>query len=244
MLRAALLAVTALALSACGTQQSARFDRYQRALATAPGAAQPSRVVAREIEFLKRARQADASGVAADFAADDAMVLSRLGPQPLTAQSEIELAGWAPSEVWMSCDGRLAVSEGRFQAADSKVGRYLALWQRDRGGDYQWLYRASALDDPQPPPASDAGEVDPDAIVVEGIPSIDGNVADCGATPPPAPAMAGQMRETLSPDGTLAWRWGYTGNQRLIEIHAFTEGEWQRVLARRWPASPGAGAIQ
>jgi hypothetical protein len=144
----------------------------------------------------------------------------------------------------MSCDGEFAVSQGRFQNATGDVGSYLTSWRRARDGDYEWLHNAAALDDPQPPREASSAVSDPNAIVVEGLESIDGNVSDCTAPTSPAPPVAENLAKTISPDGTLSWRWGYSGSTRVFRLYAFTDGEWSLVVNESWPADLQAAATQ
>lgn len=212
--------------------------QFSRVLANAPGAAQPSKIVAREIAMLQRAREIGQFAASAEFAADDAMVLSRTGEIPASELRAMRdngrVAPWTPKNVWMSCDGRFAVSEGRFTAADGQVGDYVTTWREKSPGEYVWVHNAATLDDPQPEkvpleaPRSDE-------IVVEALTSVKGHVTDCDRPIGSPAANAAPMRETLSPDGRLSWRWGVSGGERIFRLHAWTEGSWRLVFDKRWP---------
>ena len=71
-----LAAIAATALSACssGRNRGPPLQVINRALATAPGAAQPSTIVAREIEFARAAREEGQITAAKRFAAPGAKV--------------------------------------------------------------------------------------------------------------------------------------------------------------------------
>jgi len=236
------LAVFAIALALAGcTSRSYSDDQYQRLMRSAPGAAQPSRIVARESEMLRAAQDKGQFTASLEFAAAGAKVVSASGE--LVAAEWLPnlddsgpIAPWSPALVWMSCDGAFAVSQGRFQNAAGQVGSYLTSWRRARSGDYEWLHNAAALDDPQPPPEATSSVSDPNAIVVEGLESIDGNVSDCTAPTSAAPPVAEDLAPTNSPDGTLSWRWGYSGSARIFRLYAFTDGEWSLVVDESWPA--------
>lgn len=240
------IGLTAAALALVGCASGPRFprERYARALAAAPGAAQPSRIVAREIEFLKAAEAQGHYAAAREFAAPQASALASTGDTAATSwgsalDHQDEVGPWSPTIVWMSCDGRFAVSEGRFENRQKLVGSYLTIWQRDRNGDYKWLHNAAALDDPQPPAKTAPGDPGPGAIVVPGLVSVDGNVTDCKIGEAGALPAAPGYKQALSPDQTLAWRWAYLGDTRIFEVHALTNGEWKRVIEKRWPANVG-----
>jgi hypothetical protein len=222
-----------LALSACAASQGPR-DPYQRILSSAPGAAQPSRIYAREIAMLREAREQGEAAARQEFAASGAQAIEAGGAVPVSSYGAA-MSSWAPALIWMSCDGRMAVSQGRFETPDGLVGSYVTSWQRGQGGDYFWLHTARTLDNPQPARASSREPRDPNAIVVPGIPSIDGRVTDCAAPSEAAPARTIELEGLTSPDGTLSWRWGYEGSTRLFRLYAFTEGAWRRVLDERWP---------
>lgn len=246
-MRLAVLAI-ALALAGC-TSRSYSNDQYQRLLRSAPGAAQPSRIVARESEILRAAQDEGRFSASLEFAASGAKVLSASGERVASEyvpglDAGERIAAWSPSLVWMSCDGAFAISQGRFQTSAGGVGNYLTSWQRARDGDYEWLHNAAALDDPQPPREASSAVSDPNAIVVEGLESIDGNVSDCTAPTSAAPPLAESLAVTNSPDGTLSWRSGYSGSARIFRLYAFTEGQWSLVVDENWPADLRAAAIQ
>ncbi|MDG5751900.1 hypothetical protein P8R33_12335 [Qipengyuania sp. XHP0211] len=246
-MRLAVLAIV-LALAGC-TSRSYSDDQYQRLMRSAPGAAQPSRIVARESEILRTVRDEGQFSASLAFAASGAKVLSASGERlasefvPSLDASE-RIAAWSPGLVWMSCDGDFAVSQGRFQTSAGDIGSYLTSWQRTRDGDYEWVHNAAALHDPQPPREPSSAVSDPNAIVVEGLESIDGNVSDCTAPTSTAPPVAEDLATTNSPDGTLSWRWGYSGSARIFRLYALTEGQWSLVVNESWPADLRAAATQ
>lgn len=238
-MRLAVLAI-ALALAGC-TSRSYSDDQYQRLMRSAPGAAQPSRIVAREVEMLRAVQDEGRYSASLEFAEAGAQMLLASGERVATEylpslDNSERIAAWSPGLVWMSCDSAFAVSQGRFQNAAGDVGSYLTSWQRTRDGDYEWLHNAATLDDPQPPREASSAVSDPNAIVVEGLESIDGNVSDCTAPTSEAPAVAEGLATLNSPDGTLSWRWGYSGSARIFRLYAFTDGEWSLVVDESWPA--------
>lgn len=75
-------------------------------------------------------------------------------------------ASWQVRTVWMSCDGAYAVSRGAWTRG-SASGEYLAVWQRQKKGDWAWLVREEG-------PAADLGEA-PEMISA--------HVAECSGLP-------------------------------------------------------------
>ena len=152
-------------------------------------------------------------------------------------------AQWSPRTVMMSCDGRLAVSRGRFLDPEGMIGTYVTVWERDSfEDDYDWSYDVAALDDPQPV----AEEAEESLIVVTASDDIQGLVADCprgGSTPAPAPALdpAGDASRgvTLSRDGTLRWVWEHCPDgTKYVRADYYTSGAWETVIEEALVSSP------
>ena len=242
------IALIALALAGC-SQQAPRFTRTQidRALQGAPGAAQPGQIVAVEKAFARAARDEGQWTAFAEYAAPGAILHGRGGGIAaagwLSAQSDpAEAVQWAPRAVWMSCDGSLAVSQGRFLDPDGKVGTFVTVWQQQPDRSYKWVYDVGAPDNPQPPappPEAPRGEFD---IVVTGIDSIEGRTADCAragedvaAMPQALAAARSTNPEYSSRDGTLSYTWAHsqTGERHFVATW-LRDGEWQTELDQRF----------
>lgn len=247
--------MTVLALSGCASGQRPAMSERQidRVLAGKPGAAQPSRVVATEIAYAREARKDGLWDAMREYSAPEAVIHGRGGPANLraviAATAEPNPAPQRKTRaVWMSCDGRMAVSQGRFVEADGKVGSYVTAWtqgrEQSRDRDYRWTYDVAALDDPQPevPEESVAGDGE---IVVTGIESLKGIVADCPRADIPemplAPPRFGNVAATsdqVSPDGTLRWRWIHqTGGERRVVVQLKQSGGMNTVLDETFPPS-------
>ncbi len=237
-----LAAIAATALSACssGRNRGPPLQVINRALATAPGAAQPSTIVAREIEFARAAREEGQITAAKRFAAPGAKVhreggirdgLSFLGSEKNPETSD----AWGTAAVVMSCDGRLAVTQGRFRDSQGIVGDYVTVWKRQSDGTYLWQYDVSGPDVPQPPPRR---EFEDGEIVVIAIPSIRGLVASCpgrGEAIPSPPAIPigedGKAEAWLSRDGTLRWRWEHREDgAKYVAADYYYNGEWVTAI--------------
>ena len=246
----ATLAASAILLTACAAGPQRLPDRViDRALANAPGQAQPSKVVAAEIAFSRAAREQGQWTAFREFAGPGAVIHGRNGPidagQWLAGRNDpAEAVQWGARTVWMSCDGALAISRGRFRDPAGMVGTFVTVWQRQGNDEYRWIYDVGAPDDPQPPPRPPTAPPSEDEIIVTGLSAIQGWVADCprrGETIPAPPplALADGLRHgvSMSRDGTLRWRWEHSGaGQRRIVAEHFHEGRWQVALDQAFPA--------
>jgi len=240
------LVVIAL-LAACSTgPRPMPRDRIDRALANAPGEAQPSKVVARELAFARAARQDGQWTAFRAFAAPGAVIHGQAGPFAadawLAGQSDPdEAVQWGPRDVWMSCDGAMAVSQGRFIYPNGIVGTFVTVWQRQADEEYLWIYDAGFADNPQPAARAQLPPEQENEIVVSAFDPIRGKVADCvkrgEAVPvPPAPALTGGS--SLSSDGTLRWSWQQDSDgTRSFMAEYLNQGRWQTVFTKS--ARPG-----
>ncbi|XUU61259.1 hypothetical protein ACRAQ6_03025 [Erythrobacter sp. HA6-11] len=250
MKRLALLIVLTATLAACGQQRPRIPDQViNRALAGAPGEAQPSEVVKAELEFARAARDTGQWTAFRSFAAPGAIIHGRNGPivaDPwLASQSNPEKAvQWEPRAVWMSCDGALAVSSGRFVDPEGLVGTYVTVWERQNDRSYKWTYDVASPDNPQPPAREPLPDLGPEDIVVTRMDSIRGLVAHCpraGESVPAAPAVTitddASQGGRMSRDGTLRWRWEHNGpGQRRVVVDWLTPGKWEVGLDQALPA--------
>lgn len=209
-----------------------------RALATAPGAAQPSTIVAAEIAFARDAQELGQWTAFGIYAAPGAMLHGSKGPFPIapwlaTLSNPPQAVQWKPRTVVMSCDGAVAVSQGRSREPDGTVGSFVTVWERQPDGRYLYVFDAGGPDVPQPPPPPKV-EAQPGDIVVTEIDAIEGLVATCprgGAPIPPPPAIPlgedGKTEAKLSQDGTLRWRWEHRADgTRYIAADYFYQGRW------------------
>lgn len=241
MSRFLLAAATIALLAGCSQSQRPSIpDRViNRALQGAPGAAQPSDIVSAELSFARMAREKGQWTAFREFAGPGAIIHGRSGGIPaadwLASQSDPdEAVQWAPREIWMSCDGSLAVSTGRFLAPTGIVGNFVTVWQRQSDRTYKWVYDAAAADNPQPPPKVAEEEGD---IIVTAIDALRGNVADCSNAGESRPNLPLENPARVSADGTLAYRWEHVGSgDRRFTSYWFNGGEWVPALEQLWPA--------
>ena len=239
----AALALTVV-LSACGGEQrrGPPTEVINRVLASAPGAAQPSSIVATELAYARAAQEQGQFTAGLEFAAPGAVQHGRNGPvsfaELASALDEPEAAAqWSPGVVVQSCDGSIALSQGRFIDAEGFVGNYVTTWARQQDGSFRWIYDVAGRDDPQPEPQPEL-EIDDNAIVVTAIDSIQGLIATCpraGETIPPPPAIPigeeGTADARLSRDGTLRWRWEHQEDgTKYVSAEYFFQGQWLTAI--------------
>lgn len=208
-----------------------------RALETAPGAAQPSTIVAAEIAFSRAAKERGQWTAFRLYAAPGALLHGGNGPfaiEPWLATQKDPPAAvqWEARTVVMSCDGATAVSQGRYRDPQGKVGNFVTVWERQSDGSYKYIYDAGGDDVPQPAPRPQVEDGD---YVVTAIDAVQGLVATCprggpGSTPPP-PAIPigddGKADAKLSKDGTLRWRWEHRADgTRYTAADYIYQGRW------------------
>ncbi len=240
------LGALALTLSACAANgpRGPSDTVIERALRGAPGEAQPSTIVSTEIAYARAAREKGFVDAARDFAASGALIHGRNGVVPFDAvapaleRANIQIQ-WGPRVVVKSCDGSLALSQGRFVDGEGMVGNYVTVWARQDDNSYRWTYDNAGLDDPQPSPRMQAEEGD---IIVTAMNMVRGLVATCPrngeSVPPPPPIPAGESGDSavqVSRDGTLRWRWehrdGDNGDSvKYVTADYWFEGEWVTAI--------------
>lgn len=242
LLHIMVLGAMAATLSACAGGGAAPKPNQRtvalinRVLVSAPGRAQPSTIVAVEIAFARAARERGQWTAFRVFAASGAQIHGKDGPffaeAWLLAQTDPpEAVQWEPRAVAISCDGALAVSQGRYVDPAGKVGNFVTVWERQAGGEYRYVFDVAGDDVPQPPPRQPVEDGD---IVVTAIDAVQGLVASCprkGAVLPPPPAIPvgedGKADARLSRDGTLRWRWEHRNDgTRYAAVEYFHEGRW------------------
>ena len=219
------VALAALLLASCAPNQGPRApgDRFYRNL---PDRAQPSEVVAAELAFARMAQEEGQWTAFRKFATDDALIFGRNGaieakPWLKAQEDPPQAVQWEPHQVWSSCDGSLAVTTGGFVDPDGTVGRFHTVWQRQRGGEYKYVFDFGFPTETPPP--------EPEMIATQ--------VAHCG--PPPMFVAEQGMDIRSSRDGTLTWGFLLTGDgERRFVVWLAEERSATRVLDVTVPASP------
>ncbi|MEO5706895.1 MAG: hypothetical protein ABIT10_10140 [Alteraurantiacibacter sp.] len=257
-IRLALAATVLVTMAGLAVQTATAQEREERSrhrpLRTA---GEPGRVAAADWSLARRSREEGQWTAFRDMVGPGALLHQASGPVDaatwLSGRGDpAEAEQWAPSTAWTSCDGTLAVTEGRYRQPDGLVGTYVTVWALQRNRSYKWTYDLSSADNPQPVararPALPA--VSPnDLIEVVDIPSVRGHVADCPlrgaarpARPQEVPGNATRAGSGASDDATLVWRWEHRANgERLFSADYLHEGTWQRVTELRVaPETPPA----
>lgn len=212
-----------------------------RVLTTAPGAAQPSTIVAVELAFSRAARERGQWTAFRQYAAPGALLHGEDGPfaiEPwlVTQIDPPEAVQWQPRTVVLSCDGAVAVSQGRFRDPQGIVGNFVTVWERQADNTYRYVFDVGGEDVPQPPRRT--ASVQEGDIVVTDIDAVQGLVATCprgGAGIPPPPAIPigedGKADAKLSRDGTLRWRWEHRADgTRYVAAEYFYQGRWLTAI--------------
>lgn len=216
MNRPALFVLPVLLLGAAAPVDAQRQEPGGPPRLSGRGYADPSAVIAAEIE-LSRLEQEKGhwqglGGMAAPNAVVATPALVLAGPWLKGRKDPAPAIRRNTQAVWMSCDGGLAVTAGAWTRAGTG-GRYMTVWQRQPDGAWRWLAELAASRTQAAP--------DPDMIAA--------TVADCPERParaaaapvpkpgrhpsrhdrpaavPPEPVDPAQ-RAGRSPDGTLEWQ--------------------------------------
>jgi hypothetical protein len=194
--------------------------------------ADPSAVIAADLALSRNVREKGQWQALRKAAAPDAVLFA---PRAVDAATWLKRRPgadapqrWQPRTVWMSCDGKYAVSRGAWtRGADS--GEYISVWERQEKGQWKWLLREEG-------PAGGEGEV-PEMIA--------GKVAECSGLPrrrrlsddepPLIPANA------TSYDGSLRWSVQVAADcSRSIMVEAWDGKRLVPVIeARRGPPARG-----
>ncbi len=137
-------------------------------------------------------------------------------------------------KVWMSCDATLAATQARFKNADGVVGTAITIWQRGTDDAYRWIDHEQIPSGV--PEAAEALDADPDAIVVRGVPDIQGIVADCvtSAGLPPLPEAVTNANDITgrvsSSDYSLRYYRHETAGARRVAVWQVKDGLLQNVI--------------
>jgi len=187
----------------------------------------PGEVIAAELAFARAARTEGQWTAFAKFAANDAVMFV---PQAVLAKDWLKgranpakAVAWQSHNVWLSCDGSLAVTKGAWQGADGSFGDFTTVWQRQGGGKYRWLMdQGRILEEP-----------------LEAPEMISAIVADCsGAPKSDLGADLGAERVdradygSISDDSTLYWNVQVKpDNSRKVTAHYWDGDKWQPAFS-------------
>ena len=169
--------------------------------------ASPAAIVAADVALSQLAQRKGQWAALRETATEDAVLFV---PQPVIARNWLKAQAaslqdpgtpanaWQSTQVWLSCDGSLAVSYGNTRMAAGGPGYYTTVWQRQKRGDYSWVMTQSD--------GLAAAMATPDMIGA-GVATCDRSArpATPGAPLPPPPAFPAGTRGGWSEDRTLSW---------------------------------------
>ena len=193
-MRTIILASLALGLTVSATAADARQPQGLRP------SANPSAVIAAEFAFARLAQDKGQWTAFRATAANDAVMFA---PRMVRARDWLKgradppvAVKWQPHQVWSSCDGSLAITQGAWQRPNNTVGYFTTVWQRQRDGGYKWVFdHADVLASPLNAPEM-----------------ISAKVATCpprrprsSARPEASAPFDPAARDGRSDDGTLTW---------------------------------------
>ncbi|MEO5586284.1 MAG: hypothetical protein ABIQ81_01180 [Novosphingobium sp.] len=195
--------------------------------------ADPSAVIAADLALSRIAREKGEREALRKLAATNAVLFA---PRAVAADAWLKRQAppaaptrWQARSVWLSCDGGYAVSRGAWTRGDAS-GDYLAVWQRQKKGDWKWLVRDEA-------PASDLG-APPEMI--------SGRVAECAGlarrrSEPESDPLPLAAANADSRDHSLKWSFQVDPQcGRSIAVEVWNGTAYDAVVTLR--RDPPAGA--
>lgn len=105
--------------------------------------ASPAAIVATDVALSQLAQRKGQAVAMRETAAEGAVLFT---PQPViardwlkSAREPVSAASRQTHQVWLSCDGSLAVSYGARTQPDGSAGYYTTVWQSQPKGGYKWV---------------------------------------------------------------------------------------------------------
>lgn len=147
---------------------------------------------------------------------------------PAPDQGDPPRQGIAPEQAWISCDGTIGVTAGRWQVPETgRSGWYETIWVRLHDGSFRILLRHAGAQRP----------------VLASRPGRRGLRAACGGGSPPlplrAPAVGTDFKLGASHDQTLIWSSAVTAAGEVrIAIALWNGKAFDTVLQHMAPAPP------
>ena len=204
--------------------------------------ADPAAVVATELAF-SRAAQEDGQWTAyAAYADEDAIMFA---PQPVKALTWLsgradpeQAVRWQTHQVWVSCDGSLAVTRGGWERPNGSVGYFTTVWaqQESQGDGYRWvLDQGDTLAEPLAAPdaveesVADCPWTGSRGMSEDELESLDSEALGAGAN------LAGSG---WSADGTLAYRYAVQDSGAREFVVFFVKGGRVREIIHSEVAAP------
>lgn len=188
----------------------------------------PSSVIAAEIAFNRLAQQEGQWTAFRETAADDAVMFV---PQRVVAKDWLKKqadppasVSWAPSIVYVSCNGNLAASTGNLKRPDGSAGYFTTIWRRDKKGRWRWILdHGDTLATPREAPEFLTGKV---ATCKRG--------ARPDGPPPGLPQGKPGKGEAPPPDESLIWSADVaTDGSRQVNVRMWTGAGYETVIDDR-----------
>jgi hypothetical protein len=187
-----------------------------------PLKANPSGVIAAELEFNRLAQEKGQWSAFRETMAKDAVMFE---PSRVLAADYLKGKAdpgkgmtWQPHQVWTSCDGSAGVTHGAWQAGKLLYGGFTNIWVRQSDGRFKWV-------------VSHGYPVEKSLIAPEMIAA---KTAECKGTPSipiSAPPVGADMKVGVSRDQTLNWVSTVNADtSRTIEIRMWDGKQFVTVL--------------
>nr|WP_245405723.1 hypothetical protein [Sphingobium sp. Sx8-8] len=192
----------------------------------------PSSVIAAELAFNRLAQDKGQWTAFRATAAEDAVMFV---PQRVLARQWLKGRAdppapvtWAPSIVYVSCDGNLAASTGNWQRPDGSVGYFTTIWRRDKKGDWKWIMdHGDKLASPRPAPDFLTGKV---ATCKRRGPGEGAPMAG----PPPGSRPAKGAVPPAAGDESLTWSADVaTDGSRRVTVRLWNGSDYETVIDDR-----------
>jgi hypothetical protein len=206
---AVLALLSCVFLSACASQPRQPFPIKL--------SANPSALVAQEIAFARLAQETGQWTAYRKYAAPDATLFV---PEPVDAwawlkeqRDPAKAITWQPHMVYISCDGKTAVTRGAWQGEGGKQGMFVNVWQRyeNKRGEGKWFFQMH--------------DIKALAKPIKAPEFIGSEAASCkgkAGTSLTAPAEGEVYKKSLSYDQSLSWAYTY----RPDKSRDFTVALW------------------
>ena len=221
------VATAAAAVGILGLLSASSVSAGDRTERLARGYTSPSRVVAAQVAMAQLAQRKGQWAALRDTAASNAILFT---PRPVLAHDWLKghktgavATSRQPHQVWMSCDGSLAVSYGAQQWPDGSPGYFTTIWQRQKDGRYKWV-----MDDS-----------DRLAAPIETPEMIGSRLAPCQGRGAPAKDLAAAPSHAVEiapgqPGGAGGW-----SNDRTLSWSVALDGDCGRALTVHLARSAG-----
>lgn len=175
-------------------------DRRHRPLAP-----NPSAFIAADIGFSRMAQDKGVAAAVREYGEAQAQIMLAENREASFMARDWSKGGQPsfrlfPHAVVVSCDGNMAVTQGRWTSGDAS-GSYLSLWTRDEKGRLKWRLhqRGTEAASAATSNAGDGGDDGDDVAMVRTQQAV------CQPKAAKVPQEQGASAENWSADGSLSW---------------------------------------